>query len=160
MNKDFATLHQNREANKIKNLLIKISGGGNLPEKYHESDFKIVENYIEHAEEYTDVKIEIKNRFCVSPTLIPKRGAGSKKGKAKTLTMKGWLVEELSQVKSDSEEPARVDSETIGKFTGAAEVVRMLLLMDAADVIDKGLYFAAESEEATAIEEEWTKNAA
>lgn len=158
MNKDFMKLHQDREAKKIKDLLITISGKSLLPQKYHEQDFNIADKYIEPSEEYTDAKIEIKNRYSVSPTIIPHRGSKVKKGKAKMLPTKGWLVEELIPLNSGSEEPARVDHKTIGKFTGAAEIVRMILLMDAAEVIDSGLHFHYENEEAIAIEEEW-KNA-
>lgn len=156
MNTDLMKIHQNRDAQKIKDLLIQISGASDLPEIYDAGDFSINEKFIEHSEEYADVKIEIKNRYCISPTIIEQRGT-AKKGKGKILPAKGWLVEEIIYGESSSEEPARADHKTIGKFSGVTDIVRMILLVDAAAVIDQQLYFAAEKEEATAIEEEWKK---
>ena len=155
MNKDLMKLKQNRDAHKIKDYLIRISHTKKLPENYHPADFRIVEDYIEYADEYSDSKIEIKKRYLISPTIIQKPGIGSKKGKSNLLATKGWMLEELLRKASDFEEPTRVDYKTIGKFSAVDEIVRMILLNDAATLIDSAIYFERESEAALAIEEEW-----
>lgn len=132
-------IRQNAEAHKIKELLCRVSY--ELPEIYTPEDFKINEDYIVPIEKYSEVKIEIKNRYTVCPIIIKKKGISKK-----PIETRGWLIEEIIHISSTRDEPEQFDTKDIARVSNFWGVAKAILMNDVEEIINTALYHISESE--------------